>query len=260
MLVVVPRLDAGEKAEALVTFEVTRRAIDLPTDPSAFRLPEKVPRDTRKYLAPSPLIDCRNRKIRDLAKEITTDKEGAWQQVEAIHDWVKENVQHTNDKVKGSVETLHDKRGHLEDLDRVVHRPLSRQKIPARTVWVPDYCYAEFYLEDSEGKGILVSLRAERENGVRYRLQRLYDSAEGRQLRSARKEGTAAIRQGIREGERTGVHKCRLCGRSCPSSSRRNGSHSAVKRLAFVLSLVAALVPNRGWFDGRRDGQTRPFA
>ena len=93
MLVAVPRLDTGEKAEALVTLEVTRRAIDLPTDPSEFRLPEKVPRDTRKYLAPSPLIDCRNRKIRDLAKEITTDKEGAWQQVEAIHDWVKENVQ-----------------------------------------------------------------------------------------------------------------------------------------------------------------------
>ncbi len=25
--------------------------------------------------------------------------------------------------------------------------------IPARTVWVPDHCYPEFYLVDGEGKG-----------------------------------------------------------------------------------------------------------
>ena len=39
-------------------------------------------------------------------------------------------------------------------------------KIPARMVWVPDYSYAEFYLEDAEGKG-LVSLRTGRESGLR---------------------------------------------------------------------------------------------
>ncbi|MHB8969461.1 MAG: transglutaminase-like domain-containing protein [Pirellulaceae bacterium] len=153
MLVAVPQLAVGEKVEALVIFEVTRRAIGLPTDPSSFRLPEKVPRDTRKYLAPSPLIDCRNRKIRDLAKEITADQEGAWQKVEAIHNWVKDNVQHTNDKAKGAVETLHEKRGHLEDLTGLFIALCRAEKIPARTVWVPDYCYAEFYLEDSAGKG-----------------------------------------------------------------------------------------------------------
>ncbi|MHB8861669.1 MAG: hypothetical protein ACYC6N_04635, partial [Pirellulaceae bacterium] len=97
MLVAVPLLGAGEKAEALVTFEVTRRAIELPTDPAALQLPKKTPREVRKFLANSPLIDCRNRKIRDLAKEITADQEGAWQKIEAIHQWVKDNVQHTND-------------------------------------------------------------------------------------------------------------------------------------------------------------------
>jgi hypothetical protein len=153
MLVAVPLLGAGEKAEALVTFEVTRRAIGLPTDPSSLQVPKKSPRDARKYLAPSPFIDCRNRKIRDLAKEITTDKEGAWQKVEAIHNWVKENVKHTNDKVKGSVDTLDDKHGHLEGLTGLFIALCRAEKIPARTVWVPDYCYAEFYLEDSAGKG-----------------------------------------------------------------------------------------------------------
>ena len=51
------------------------------------------------------------------------------------------------------METLHDKRGHLEDLTGLFIALCRAEKIPARTVWVPDYCYAEFYLEDSAGKG-----------------------------------------------------------------------------------------------------------
>ena len=55
MLVAVPQLAAGEKAEALVTVEVTRRAIDLPADTervpaaqeSAARL-EEVPGSTAR--------------------------------------------------------------------------------------------------------------------------------------------------------------------------------------------------------------------
>jgi hypothetical protein len=153
MLVAVPQLAAGEKAEALVTFEVTRRAIGLPVDTNAYRLPKKVPRDARKYLANSPLIDCRDRKTRDLAKEITADKEGAWQKVEAIHNWVKENIKHNNDQPKGSDKTLREKHGHIEDLTGLFIALCRAEKIPARTVWVPDYCYAEFYLEDADGTG-----------------------------------------------------------------------------------------------------------
>ncbi|MHB8867062.1 MAG: transglutaminase-like domain-containing protein, partial [Pirellulaceae bacterium] len=57
------------------------------------------------------------------------------------------------DKVKGSVAVLRDKRGHLEDLTGLFIALCRAEKIPARTVWVPDYCYAEFYLEDATGTG-----------------------------------------------------------------------------------------------------------
>ena len=84
----------------------------------------------QKYLADSPLIDSRDRKIRELAKEITADKENAWQQVEAIHNWVKENIKHTNEKFKGTDKALSDKGGHIEDLTGLFIALCRAQKNP----------------------------------------------------------------------------------------------------------------------------------
>ncbi len=153
MVLVVSQLQGGEKAEALVTFEVTRRVQPVPSDTLSYRLPEQIPRDTRKFLANSPSIDCRNTKIRNLAKQLTADKQSAWEKVQAMHDWVQENVKHTNDPLRGSVETLSDKKGNHQDLSGLFIALCRASKIPARTVWVPSYCYAEFYLEDDKGKG-----------------------------------------------------------------------------------------------------------
>ena len=75
-----------------------------------------MPRDVRKHLGSSPYIDCRNTKIRSTAKEVTADQETAWEKVQAIHNWVRETVQHTNDPLKGSLETLRAKQGNHEDL------------------------------------------------------------------------------------------------------------------------------------------------
>jgi hypothetical protein len=153
MLVMVPQLNPGERADAIVTLEVTRRAIEPPTDPESLSLPEKTPRDARRYLAPSPQIDSRNRKVRDLAQEITADKEKAWRKVEALHGWVRENIKTTNDKLKGTLTTLESKSGRMDDLVGLFVALCRSLKIPARMVWVPDYSYAEFYLEDAEGEG-----------------------------------------------------------------------------------------------------------
>lgn len=153
MVVIVPQLNPGEKTEAIVTLEVTRRAMEPPANPDDLRFPEKTPRDARKYLAPSPQIDCRNRKVRDLAQEITADKEPAWQKVEALHGWVRENIKTTNDKLKGTLATLESKSGRMDDLAGLFVAMCRSLKIPARMVWVPDYSYAEFYLEDAAGDG-----------------------------------------------------------------------------------------------------------
>jgi hypothetical protein len=153
MLVAVPRLEPGERAEALVTFEITRRAIVAPRDTSVYRLSKRPPRDVGKWLAGSPHIDVRHKQIRDQSRQITADLAGGWETVEAIHDWVKANIEHSNDPLKGSLATLRDKQGNHEDLTGLFIALCRAHRIPARTVWVPDYCYAEFYLEDEEGDG-----------------------------------------------------------------------------------------------------------
>ena len=47
MVFVIPQLQAGEKAEVLVTFEITRRIKPVPADTLSFRLPEQIPRNAQ---------------------------------------------------------------------------------------------------------------------------------------------------------------------------------------------------------------------
>jgi hypothetical protein len=153
LLVSVARLSPAEKATVLITFEVTRHALLAPPDTGVFRLPEQIPRDDRKYLASSPLIESRDSKIRDLAREVTADQPDAWSKVEALCNWVKENIDHQNVPAKGAAKAVREGAGNHEDLASVFIACCRALKIPARTVWVPDYCYAEFYLEDQDGNG-----------------------------------------------------------------------------------------------------------
>lgn len=153
MLVTIAKLNPGESAHALVTFEVTKRAILAPEDPSQFVLPKPVPRDVRMFLGPSPYIETRHPKIRSLAREIVKDKESAWEQVEAIYDWVRDNVEYTNGPLKGALAALNDGTGDCEELTSLFIALCRCNQIPARTVWVPGHCYPEFYLHDQDGKG-----------------------------------------------------------------------------------------------------------
>jgi hypothetical protein len=167
MLVQIPRLEARETATALVTFEVTKNTLLPPDNPDEFTTPKNPPRDVRKHLAPSPLIESRHSSIRSQLKEIVRQEDNAWRQVESICDWVRDRVQQRNGKVKGALAALRDGCGNYEDATSLFIALCRAAKIPARTVWVPDHCYAEFYLDDSEGKGhwIPCQLSGEREFG-----------------------------------------------------------------------------------------------
>ena len=153
MLVDIPQIPAGEMAQALVTFEVTRSAILPPDDPSVFKIPERLPRDVSKFLGPSPKVETRDPQIQKLAKEVAEGKDGAWEKVEAIYDWVRTNVEYKDCPVKGARAALRDKSGYFEDLTALFIAFCRVNKIPARTVWIPDHAYPEFYLVDDKGQG-----------------------------------------------------------------------------------------------------------
>ena len=155
MNVKIGKLDSGQEVKALVTVEV-RRSIILPpekTDIFVLADPKKLPHEIRPYLNPSPKIESRDPKIRQLAKEIGADKEKAWEKVEAIYDWVREKVKYENGPLKGALAALKDGTGDCEELSSLFIAICRAADIPARTVWVTGHCYPEFYLEDDQGKG-----------------------------------------------------------------------------------------------------------
>ncbi len=155
MVVRIPFLPAGEQAKALITLEIRRSAILPPDDTDKYVLPDpkKLDRKLRVYLAPSPKIESRDRKIRAQAKKIGVDKENAWEQVEAIYDWVRQNVEYKNGPLKGAAAALRDGTGDCEELTSLFIALCRAVNIPARTVWVPEHCYPEFYLLDAQGNG-----------------------------------------------------------------------------------------------------------
>ena len=152
----VPQLPRGETARAFVVLEITRRELLPPSDPSGLAVPKETPREVRKYLGPSPMIEAASPKVKSLAKELTADKATAWEQVEAICDGIREKIRFEaegRDVVKGAVATIRDGKADKEDLNALFVACCRAHKVPARMVWLPDLCYAEFYLESAEGKG-----------------------------------------------------------------------------------------------------------
>ena len=110
MEVKIPTLGAGQEAKALVTFEIRRRVLLPPENTDQYVLPDlkKLDRKLRMFLASSPMIESRDRKIRKLAKVIGVEKPAAWEHVEAIYDWVRENVEYKNGPIKGALAALRD--------------------------------------------------------------------------------------------------------------------------------------------------------
>jgi hypothetical protein len=149
----VPQLVSGATATSFLTLEVTRRAQLPPADPGRFVIPKDPPRDVRKYLGPSPLVESTNAKVRALAKELVGDSAAAWEQVQAIAAGVRERVTFERDpqkKFKGAAGALRDGKADREDLTATFVAICRAAKIPARIVWAMDYCYAEFYLEEGD--------------------------------------------------------------------------------------------------------------
>ena len=153
MLISIPRLEAGGEARVIVTFEVTRHATLEPINTGEFVEAKRVPRDVSIFTGPSPYIESRHSQIRSVAKQIVAGKADGWEKVEAIYDWVRENVTYREGDLKGALAALRDGNGDCEELTSLFVALCRANKIPARTVWIPGHCYPEFYLVDGAGNG-----------------------------------------------------------------------------------------------------------
>ena len=155
MVVRIPVLPAGQEAHAVMTLEIERAPLLEPTDPSVLKMPERLTRELRLYLGSSPGIESRHRQLRLHAAEIFKEHAGAsdWEKIEALYDWTREKVEYRNGAFKGAMAALKDGYGDCEELSSLFIALCRANGIPARTVWIENHCYPEFYMEDDEGVG-----------------------------------------------------------------------------------------------------------
>jgi hypothetical protein len=75
-----------------------------------------------------------------------------WQRVEKIYDFVLDTVNYVEGDDKSALQTLREKEGDCHDVSALFIALCRAMKVPARMVWVEQHQYAEFCLEDAEGK------------------------------------------------------------------------------------------------------------
>ena len=157
MVVKVPQLPAGAEARAVITFETRRGYLLEPKETKQFTLPSRSKAASlRRYLSPSPYIESRDRAIRGLAAKVVPKEAAAWDQVEAIYDWVRTNIQFVDDQGLEPVDTLttlERRHGDCDEMSCLFIALCRAAGIPARLVQVPGHVYAEFYLIDGDGEG-----------------------------------------------------------------------------------------------------------
>lgn len=154
MVVAMPEIRSGEEAHAFVTFEFTRYSQIPPEDTTIYKegTKDKLPKEVLQYLGPSPYIESTHPKIIEFSKQVTEGKSD-WDKVEAIYDAVRDKVQYKNGPLKGALKSLIDGTGDCEELTSLFIATCRASGIPARSVWVPEHCYPEFFLMDADGRG-----------------------------------------------------------------------------------------------------------
>ena len=149
-----PYLQAGTTAEATVRVQIEKSHIIGPTDTSVFVAPKRISRELKNFMGNSPYIDASSSEIRKIVREIDlTEPATAWQRVELLYDWVRENIAYENGELKSVRQALKDKSGDCEEMTSTFVALCRSADIPARCVWIPNHCYPEFYLEDETGAG-----------------------------------------------------------------------------------------------------------
>lgn len=146
----IPVIRPREEIAINVTFLVLTSQINPPATPSDFLRPKKNHRSGKPYTGVGPQINYRNSKLRKLVKEVVADKDNIWSEVEAIYDWVRDNIEDRESKPQDILRVFNAKSGCNEDKVGLFVAMCRAHKIPARMVWVEGTQYAEFMLVDAK--------------------------------------------------------------------------------------------------------------
>lgn len=144
-------IPAKRKIVALQTFTVTTFGVNAPPDTTIFTVPDSGEKLVKQFTASSSEISFRNNALRKQAQSLVETGGTAWQQVERIYDWVRDNIEQGGQDPYGTLNTFAKKTGHPEDVVGLFIAMCRANKIPARMVFVDGSQYAEFMLADPDG-------------------------------------------------------------------------------------------------------------
>lgn len=148
-------IEAKQTVVALMTYSVTTKPINLPSDTSIFRLPDHKDKEVKGFLMTSEGINFRNKKLRKQAEELASAADNAWGKAQAIYDWVRSNVDQlpevANAQYLGAQAAFVKGEGFSDDVVSLFIAMCRSVRIPARTVYHDSGSYAEFMLDDVAG-------------------------------------------------------------------------------------------------------------
>jgi hypothetical protein len=150
LMLTIPVVRAREETIVTMTFLVSTRQVIGPPNPTVFVRPKSNHKQGKPYLGVGPQINYRNTKLRKQVKELVASKEFVWQEVEAIYDWVRDNIEQRDSAADDVISIFREKSGCAEDKVGLFVAMCRANKIPARMVWVEGTQYAEFMLVDKE--------------------------------------------------------------------------------------------------------------
>lgn len=156
LVLTAPSIPAFQTVEGTLKLRIVKSHIVGPADPSTLVIPaqKQLSRELKLFTGNSPYIDAGGSEVRKIARDIANQKpETAWEHVELIYDWVRENIKYTRGELKDTRKTLRDKTGDCEEMTSLFVALCRASDVPARCVWIPNHCYPEFYLEDADGNG-----------------------------------------------------------------------------------------------------------
>lgn len=144
--------------EEFVEFQVEykRKEVLPPEDTSVFKIPKKLDKELRIYLADSPKLEPKAGKVSQTLKEIGadfTESTTDWDKVEAVFKWVKENISRHMTGNATTADILKSKKANTEDVIATFVALCRGARVPARMVWLTEGVSAEFYLQNESGEG-----------------------------------------------------------------------------------------------------------
>ena len=147
-------LQASQQARVVYRYRVTAQSRPVRQLPGDFLAEQPRPdRRVRVYLRPSPGIESDDSEIGKLAKQLADPCSSAWEKVRAFFDWTIGNIRYREMTFTSAKRALESGEGDCEERASLFIALCRAAGIPARTVWSPGHCWAEFYLVDKQGQG-----------------------------------------------------------------------------------------------------------